>query len=158
MKVFVTNIILGVMIIMLAGMVSPGSSYGKQLKLLCALVFTGMILSAISGLFNDYPNELSVFFNGELSDENAHSESYAGILEYVISDYRTNLEKSIMDSLYSEGIEFSDISVAVNSDHTSEVFGEIISVKIDGCDESDINRVKKIINSFYNVDYGNIYY
>ena len=76
----------------------------------------------------------------------------------MISDYRTNLEKSIMDSLYSEGIEFSDISVAVNADHTSEDFGEITCVKIDGCDESDINRVKKIINSFYNVDYGNIYY
>ena len=156
MNTFVKNIISGVLVIVLAGIISPSKAYSKQIKLLCSLIFTCMLIGSILGIVRDYSNELTVYFNENASYEE-RGDAYKDCMSYVLTEYKQNISADIIEKLNRNSIYVDDVIVDVTENSASEDFGSILSVELSGCDEAELKSAKKIINSFYNVEYENIY-
>ena len=156
MNIFVKNMISGVFVIMLAGIISPSKAYLKQIKLLSSLIFTCMLIGSILGIVRDYSNELTVYFNENVSYEDK-SDAYKECMSFVLSEYKKSISSDIVTKLADKSIYTDAVIVKVSEDVDSEDFGKILSVELNGCDDEKLKNAKKIINSFYNVEYENIH-
>ncbi len=157
MESITLKLLYGMTIVILTNILIPAGKYEKQIRFLCGIIFSAMILCVISDICNIYANEIAMLSFPEIAGYEDEYGIYEDINGYILSDYTSQIERDIQNKVYDELDIRCEVSVSVNTDMKDENYGEITSVEISVTDEEDFQKAKKNINSFYGTDVAHIF-
>lgn len=161
MSTWTVNFIFAIMIIILIQFLSPGGKFDKHIKLAASLVFViAVFIPAVEMIKNgDIESEFlktSLFVDTvQLNYDSSNAEKiYKSTL---LTNYKTNLSASMITQV-KKNMEFDgDIALEIIEDENNEDFGDISRVTITTDKKIDEEKLKNVLNNFYNINKDNIY-
>ncbi|EDS71749.1 stage III sporulation protein AF [Anaerofustis stercorihominis] len=157
---FAKNFLYLIMVISILRLLSPSKEYDKYIKFFISLLLVVSILAPIltivkkgefSSLLNDSYVRIDTF-------ESQINEGVIDTDSLIIDEYKNKLNDSINGIIKKKYYIDSKVSVRINEDQNSDMYGDIKEIDIT-LNENDIkkkDKIKSYLSKTYLVDLNNI--
>ena len=157
---FAKNFLYLIMVISILRLLSPSKEYDKYIKFFISLLLVVSILTPIltivkkgefSSLLNDSYVRIDTF-------ESQINEGVIDTDSLIIDEYKNKLNDSINGIIKKKYYIASKVSVRINEDQNSDMYGDIKEIDIT-LNENDIkkkDKIKSYLSKTYLVDLNNI--